>query len=240
MYFYLIIALQGFCIYHLYKSRNNTYWYFIIFFIPVIGSIIYLVTQVFNKQDAEKIQNEISTIINPTKKVRDLEKLLAFSDTFQNRVNLADAFFEIGDFDSAINHYEKALIDYSDNDYHVKKMLVEAYNEVKNFDAVVIHAQSIKSHSEFKQTRTQFLYGLALDKQGETEAAEKHMRAIDQRYSNYNERVILSKFLIHHNKIEDAKAILSEICLEGDHMNSSNRKKYKLAVAEANRLIQSL
>ena len=48
-----------------------------IFFIPVIGSVIYIITQVYNKNDADKIQDEITSIINPTKKIRDLEKKIA-------------------------------------------------------------------------------------------------------------------------------------------------------------------
>ena len=112
MYFYLIIALQAYCLYHLYKNKNDYYWWFVILFLPVIRlSSIYLITQVYNKRDAEKITNEINHIINPTKKITDLEKQLQFSESYQNRVNLADAYLEIKDFNNAINTLFKALDD---------------------------------------------------------------------------------------------------------------------------------
>lgn len=113
MYFYLIIALQGFCIYHMYKNRNPYYWAFLILFLPLVGCIIYFITQVYNKRDAEKISNEIAHVINPTKKVKDLEKRLEFSESYQNRVNLADAYIEIKDYNNAIPHYLEALEDKS-------------------------------------------------------------------------------------------------------------------------------
>ena len=53
-YLSIPFLLQVFCIYHAYKNRKETHWYFIIFFLPIIGGIIYLVTQVFNKQDIAK------------------------------------------------------------------------------------------------------------------------------------------------------------------------------------------
>ncbi|WP_152593061.1 hypothetical protein [Jejuia pallidilutea] len=64
MYFYLIIALQAFCIYHVIKHRNPYYWIFLIFFIPLLGSVIYILTQVYNKRDADKITSGITNIIN--------------------------------------------------------------------------------------------------------------------------------------------------------------------------------
>lgn len=240
MYYYLIVALQAYCIYHAYKNRSDTFWYFLIFFIPVVGSIIYLVTQVYNKRDAEAIQNEIATIINPSKRVKDLHKRLEFSDTFKNRVDLADAYFEIKDYNSAITHYKSALKDYSDSDFYVYKALIDVYSKVENFEKVVFYSEEIKKHSEFQKSITQFQYGLALDKLGKPDEAEQQMKQIDTRYSNYNERIILAKFLMHRNKNKEAIEIVNEVSIEGEHMNKINKRKYKLAIIEARRLKEEL
>ena len=88
MLYYLTIALQGFCIYHLIKNKNEYYWIFLIIFIPVIGSAIYLVSQVYNKRDTNIIKENLTSVLIPTKKVKDLEKRLQFSETFQNRLDL--------------------------------------------------------------------------------------------------------------------------------------------------------
>ena len=74
MFTYLIVALQAFCIYHVIKNRNQYFWIFIIIFIPAIGSIIYLITQVYNKRDASIIKENLTSVLIPTKKVKDLEK----------------------------------------------------------------------------------------------------------------------------------------------------------------------
>lgn len=240
MYYYLIIALQGYCIYHAYKNRNPYYWFFLIFFVPGIGCAIYLITQVYNKRDAEKITNELTHIINPTKKIKDLEKRLQFSETYQNRVNLADAYLEIKDFENAIKHYLEALEDDFENDLYVIKQLMEAYYNNEDFDNVILYAKKIKSHPEFKQSRSQFVYGLALEKVGELDDAETNLKEIDVRYSFYNERLIFAKFLISRDKIEEAKEVLDEVFNESQHMTKPNHKLFRTTIQEVEKLRETL
>ena len=63
MFTYLIVALQAFCINHDNKNRNQYFWIFIIIFIPAIGSIIYLITQVYNKRDASIIKENLTSVL---------------------------------------------------------------------------------------------------------------------------------------------------------------------------------
>ena len=74
MQYYLIIALQGFCVYHCVVNKNHYYWIFAIIFLPVIGSVLYLFMNVFRKSDIDKAQESLTSVIQPTKKIMDLEK----------------------------------------------------------------------------------------------------------------------------------------------------------------------
>lgn len=240
MHYYLIIALQGFCIYHLFKNRNEYYWIFLIIFLPLIGCIIYLITKVYNKRDAEIVTSEIVTLINPTKKVKDLEKMLEFSETFQNQVNLADAYFEIKDYPNAITQYESALDGDHKNDFYVIKNLITAYYKTENYDQVISFSEKIKEHPEFNKSTTQFLYGLALEQSGKLDEAEIQLRAIDVRYSNYDERLVLAKFLLEKSKTDEAKDILNEIHTESQHMTKLNKRKYRATIVEVENLLKNL
>lgn len=240
MYYYLIFALQAFCIYHVIKYRNQYYWIFLILFIPVIGCLIYLVTQVYNKRDANIIKENLTSVLIPTKKVKDLEKRLQFSETFQNRLDLADAFFEMKDYKNAITHYEVALQDKSQNNYFILEKLIAAYYNLKDYNNTISYGAKLKSHPEFKQSKSEFIYGLALHKTGQTNAAEKHLQSIDQRYSNYTERLVLAKFYIENNKLEAAKDILNEISTESKHMTKPNKNKYRSTINEVEKLLKSM
>lgn len=238
MYYYLIIALQAYCLYHLYTNRNAYYWWFVILFLGPLGCAIYLITQVYNKHDAEKITDNLVHVINPTKKVRDLEKRLEFSESYQNRIDLADAYLEIKDYNNAITHYLEALEDQTQNDFYATKQLIEAYFNTENYDKVLFYAEKIKNHPEYKKSRTQFLYGLALEGVGKIEEAETNLRQIDVRYSLYEERLILAKFLLSIKKTEDAKEILNEISTESSHMTKTNKRIYRATIIEVEKLLK--
>ncbi|WP_203257844.1 hypothetical protein [Hyunsoonleella ulvae] len=240
IWYYLVIALQAFCIYHAIKNRAPYYWIFVIFFLSGIGCAIYLITQVYNKRDAEKITSEITNIINPTKKIKDLEKRLEFSDTYQNRVNLADAHLENKDYQNAIQHYKDALDGNFQNDFYVIKNIIEAYDKLEDYKSVVLYGEQIKTHSEFKKSRTQFLYGLALEKEGDLVEAEANLKAIDIRFSFYEERLIYANFLRDIGKIEEAKEILEALISEGRHMTTPNRKRYRSTIMGAENLLSQL
>jgi len=224
----------------MYKNRNPFYWALLIIFLPLIGCAIYLITQVYNKQDAEKITSEITHIIQPTKKITDLEKRLQFSETYQNRVNLADAYLENKDYSKALPHYLEALNDSSQNDFYVASKLVEVYFLAEDYNSVVLYAEKIKNRMEFKKSRTQFLYGLAQEKLGHFESAERNLRQIDIRYSFYEERLTLAKFLISIEKVWDAKEILAEVQNESQNMTKTNKRIYHATIHEVEKLLLDL
>ncbi|MBU3821131.1 hypothetical protein KO566_03585 [Flavobacteriaceae bacterium XHP0103] len=240
MYYYLIIALQAYCIYHIFKNRNSYYWIFAILFLPLIGCIIYFITQVYNKRDVEKVQENIVSIINPTKKIKDLEHKLKFSETYQNRVNLADAYLGIKDYNNAIPHYLEALNDSDLSDLYVAKQLMICYFHIEDFDKVILYAEKIKDRQEFQKSKLQFLYGLALEKKGNLDEAETNLKAIDIRYSFYNERLVLAKFLIERGKEEEAKEILEAIYMESQNMTKQNKKIFRNTILEVEKLKNSI
>lgn len=236
--YYLTIALQIYCMYHVYKNSSNYYWYFIIFFIPLLGCIVYLFTHVFNRRDVANITEELTTIINPTKKIKDLEKELEFSNTFQNKINLADAYFESNDYKNAIVLYEKALEGNFKDEPHTLNKLIHCYFKTNNFDKVIANANKINLEKDFKESI--YFYGLALEHNELYEEAETQLKKVDKRYSNYPERIELSEFLIRRNKKEEAKEILLEITSEIKSMTKVNTKKYRYIINKAEKMLNEI
>lgn len=239
-YYTPVLILQIYCLYHAYKNRKDYFWYLMIFMLPVIGAVFYLFTQVFNKNDLEKISEEIVTAIVPSKKVKDAEKRLAFADTFQNRVALADAHFENGDYENASTHYEAALKGNFQKDFYVIKQMMGAMSESQNYAEVIRLAEKIKDNYEFEKSHAQFIYGLALDKLGRIEEAEKNLKPIDQRYSNYEERLVLAQFYIRNGKRDEAKEILDEIIIESEHMTKPNKRLYRQVISSIKKYREEL
>lgn len=239
-YYTPVLILQIFCLYHAYKNRKDYFWYLLIFLLPLIGAILYILTQVLNKTDIEKVTEEIATVIIPSRKVKEAEKRLAFSDTFQNRVALADAHFENGDYEKASEHYEAALKGNFKKDFYVITQMISAMSQSQNYEEVIRLADQIKDNHEFKNSKSQYIYGLALDKLGRIEEAEQNLKTIDQRYSNYAERLVLAEFYAKNDNKAKAIEILDDIISESQHMTPQNRKTYRQVVTNVRKFREEL
>lgn len=235
-----VLILQVCCLYHAYKNGKDYFWYLIILMLPLLGAILYILTQVINKTDIEKVTEEIVTVIAPSRKVKEAEKRLAFSDTFQNRVALADAHFENRDYENASIQYEAALKGNFQKDFYVITQMISAMSQSQNYEEVIRLADQIKDNHEFKNSRSQYIYGLALDKLGRIEEAEQNLKNIDQRYSNYAERLILAKFYHKNGKKGKAIEILDEVITESDHMTPQNRRQYRQVVTNVRKFREEL
>ena len=240
MYYFLLLALKAYCIYHAFKNNKPFYWYLIIFIVPILGPLIYIITQVYNKSDTKKIQEEITTVLNPTKRIKDLEAKLKFIDTYTNRIDLADAYYANKDFDKAVLNYNITLEDTVQDPLYARQKLILCYFQLSDYNAVITQAELIKDKHEFEGSKQQFCYGLALNELGKREEAEVQLKTIDRPYSNYAERLELAKFYLDNNKASEGKALLNEISMESKSLTKPNQKLYGSTIVEVERLLSSL
>jgi len=239
LYYYFVIVLQAYCIYHCYTKRNNYFWYFVILFIPLLGCILYLFTQVFQKRELDKAQESILAVVNPGKKISDLEAKFYFAETFENQVALADAYLDSQLYEKAIANYNAALGRGFQNDFYTIAKLEEAYYCASAYKEAIKCAEKIKNNSKFKKSKALFYYGLSLEKIGSLAVAEEMLQRFDAPFSNYKERLNLVQFYRRNNKLVEAKSLLQELVLESEQMTKQTRnttrgiiKKVKEELAE--------
>lgn len=237
MTYYILIALQLACAYHIYKNKNSFYWYFAILLLPAIGCLVYVIAQIFNKKDVAVVQKEFTAVINPTKKISQLEKKVEFSDTYSNRVELGDALLAIGNFKEAAVQYDAVLHGNHTSDYYANTQLLIALFEQEKYDEVISIGEKMSKFSDFEKSQAQFKYGLALSKTGKDDEAEAILKKIDQRYSNYPERIALSKFYIENEMQSKALEVLHEMQDEYLNLTKPNKKLHKNTFIEVDRLV---
>lgn len=240
MYFYLIVGLQGYCLYHCFTNKNQYFWFFVILFLPAIGSLAYLVVNVFQQRDIEKVQEGITHVINPNKVIEDLEKGLKFSETFENRVALADAYLDAEIFDKAEEHYNASLVGTFKNDFYVNNQLIKALYFSSQFEKVLENSVRIKDSSKFKKSKASFLYALTLEKTGNIEEAERYLSIFDSPYSKYQERLELAKFYIRNGFSTKARILLEEIEKESEGMSKTSLRQNGVLIKKAKELLESL
>jgi hypothetical protein len=222
-YYYIVLILQGFCLFHSFRRGIQQKWLWIIVFLPLVGSIIYIFSEIINKRDVSSIQNSIqsnvTSFINPTGRIRKFEKKLKFSNTFANKVNLADAYFDNRQYDKAIELYETSLTGVFQDNEHVIKQLVQCYFPFERYEDIIRLAPKIKNTIDFSKSRANFVYAIALEKTGKIDLAEHEFKKMNHTFSNYEQRYAYGEFLLRLNKKDEAVSVFTAMINEAQHLS---------------------
>ncbi|HEY0022088.1 MAG TPA: tetratricopeptide repeat protein [Longimicrobium sp.] len=108
-----ILALQIFLAVHAVRT-GRFYWLFIIFFFPLVGSLVYLFAEYLPSARAGRsglstVTKTVKKVLDPGAEIRRLEDQLSLTDTHDNRVALGRAYRQAGRLDDAIRMYESSL-----------------------------------------------------------------------------------------------------------------------------------
>jgi hypothetical protein len=238
-FYYAIILLQGICVYHVIKKGNQYNWIWLIIFLPLVGCVVYLFSEVLTGRSVGNIQSNLADLVNPNGKIRELEARLKFLDTFQNRVLLADAYAAAGNSDKAIELYESCLTS-TLPDNHVPMQLMLCYFEKeRNADVVSIGEKAVK-FIEFSGSRAKLVYALSLDKLGKTELAEQQFKSLNGRFSNHESRICYGQFLLREGRNEDANEVFSTMYDEVSHLSGRERRANRTWYAKAKEELDKL
>jgi hypothetical protein len=235
------LGLQAICVWHCVRKGNkqtNRIW--LIVFLPLIGSLIYIFTEMFSSRDIQKVQSGIGTVFNPFGTVRKLEANLNFSDTFNNRVALADAYMKTDQTERAIALYESSLTGNFDENEYVLMQLVTGYFLVKRYDDVILTAKKVYDCPQFARSRPHLLYAMAPAYTGSDEQAEKEFMKMKARFSNFESRYQYGRFLAGSDRGPEAKRLFKEMLDEFPHLSGvelrDNRNWFALAKEELKRI----
>jgi hypothetical protein len=239
-YYYFVLGLQGFCVYHSFKRGTQSKWLWIIVFLPLIGSLIYLFSEVIKKRHIDNVQSGVATLVNPSGRIKDLEKKFQFTNTFANRVALADAYFDSRMYDKAIEMYEPALTGlYADNE-HVIRNLIQCYYQFERFEDILRIAPRVASSTEFSRSPANLYYAYALEKAGKLTEAEKEYKRMDHRFSNYEARCAYGDFLLRCDRPKDAALVFNEVVEESERMERREKAGNKVWFERAQRELSKI
>ena len=100
-------------------GRTGRYWWiFIILFFPLVGSIIYFFVEYLPEINTMSKINK-TRIPDKPKDIRLLQRELEITDSVQNRLNLAEAYFHQNQYQESIELLEKCLTGIYADDLHI-------------------------------------------------------------------------------------------------------------------------
>jgi hypothetical protein len=105
---HIVIAL--FFAVHAVRSRQQTYWLFVLFSFPGLGSIVYFLAIYLPdsrlERGARKAIVAAVKSLDPTRELRDARAAFEYTPTAQNQMRLATALYDAGEFDESAQTWE--------------------------------------------------------------------------------------------------------------------------------------
>lgn len=240
-FYYIIIALQAICVIHCIRRGTQQKWIWIIIFVPVIGSLAYLFTEIFSHRQRQSLQEGISgALVSHNARIRRLENNLKFTDTFNNRVILADAYLAAGDAGNAIKLYESSLTGAFEENEHVIIQLIKAYYKKENYGRIIELAKKVYHRPQFARSQAHVLYAIALEKAGSREKAEEEFIKMKARFSYFEARLQYGLFLKRAGREKDARQVFLDMVDEAPHLSPRERRDSRAWIAQARTALKEM
>jgi len=240
-YYYIILILEAFCIIHCLRRGTQQKWLWMLIVLPVIGCLVYIYSEILTNRSAIRVPKiDVGAVLNPGAKLKKLEDELRFTDTFANKVKLADAYLDAGYTDKAVELYQASLTGAFAENEHVMAQLIIAYFEQGRYEEIIPIAKKLYKLPQFARSKAHIRYAMALENTGQVELAENEFKAMKGRYAYFEPRYQYGLFLVRQDRDQDAYQLFTDILDEVPQLSAMERKANRVWFAKAKDEVKKL
>lgn len=235
-YYYIVLLLQAFCIYHAYQNGQGAKWFFLIIFLPMIGCLIYLYANFGSKiksANISSISENVKGALVKNYRIEQLEKQLQYSDTIANKIALADEHLNVGNYTTAFEMYKSCLKGLYKDDTELLMKIVKSSYLTENYKTTIVCGERLGDRMEFKNSEEKMALAWAYYREGKVEQAAATFEELDARFSNYKHRYEYAMFLKEEGDTAASKAKLEEVIDEINAIQGPSRKNFTTTLKEA-------
>lgn len=237
----LLLIVQISFAYHAIKNGKEYFWIYIIIFVPLLGCILYFLTQVLpeagQSSAARKAKRGLVKAIDPKRELRKRKELLELSNSLANRLQLADECMEVGFYDDAISLYQDCLKGIEEHNPHTMLKLAQANFALNNYQhAKEILEDLMRFNPDFRSTTGHLLYARTLENLNLDEQALHEYEILSTSYPGEEARTRYALLLKKGGKTEEAIQLFRETLTRAKHAPRYYRKREKewIAIAQSN------
>lgn len=242
-YYYIILILQAFCLYHAYQSGQGAKWFFLIIFLPMIGCLIYLYANFGSKlrtANISAIGENVKGALVKNYRIEQLEKQLQYSDTIANKIALADEHLHVGNYETAFELYTSCLKGLYKDDTELLMKIVKSSYLTENYKTTIICGERLGDRMEFKNSEEKIALAWAYYREGNAEQAEMIFEELDTRFSNYKHRYEYAMFLKEEGRTAESKTQLQAVIDEINAIQGPSRKNFTATLKDAKAALSQL
>jgi hypothetical protein len=243
--FAVTIIIQIALVVHVLRTGRAIWWIFIIFFLPAIGSIAYVVVELLpewsNSFHGRKAMKGVRKTLSPGAELRQRERLHSMSGSVDAARHLARELIESGRFAEAVELYENALTGLYEHDPDLLLGLAEAQFGKGEFEQARHTLERLTEHNpDYRSPTGHLLYARTLQEVGELDPAEKEYEAVSAYFPGAEAKVRYATLLEQLGKGKEAKTVYEDVVASAEIGPRHYRKVQKRWIREAKEALKRL
>ena len=212
----ILLVIEVVLIVHAAKTGRFMPWGFIIFFLPGIGSLVYILVELvpewLGSPRARRAGGRLVNTLDPGKRYRLLTDQIEVTDTIANRSALAEECLTLGKYDEALRHYEHILsLPMGDDAIYALGKARAEFGLGRPQDAVATLDDLRTRWPDYHSAEGHLLYARALEESGRTEDALAEYQALANYYPGAQARVRYGLLLGKAGRAAEANSVLTEV-----------------------------
>lgn len=235
---FLTIAVQIGLIVHVLRTGRPVFWAFVIFFAPLIGSLVYffveLLPELSGNPRARTALRGIRKSLDPNADIRKLKKQHELSGSVDAARHLADELIAAGRFEEAVDHYQGALKGMYEHDPNLLLGLAEAQFGHEDFVASKNTLERLATENpNFKSAPGHLLYARTLENSDAAEAALEEYAAVSVYYAGAEAKCRFATLLEREGQSERALELFQDLVDSAELAPRHYRRAQREWIAQA-------
>lgn len=211
---HFLIAI-GFAV-HCYNSGRPSFWIMVLLFVPLLGSIAYvmfeLLPEMANTRRGRQVASDIRTAFDPDREWRERSEQVRTSDNVDAKLKFAAECERKGMWDEAIDMYRKSAQGIFADDPEIFRGLARAQlggGDPKGAEATLEKLRAL--HPTYQNQDAHLTYARALEAQDRLKEAESEYRALAGYYIGVEARTRYALLLQKLGQPAEARPMFEEV-----------------------------
>lgn len=216
---HFLIAV-GFAV-HAMRTGRPQYWLFILLFVPLAGSVAYvlieLLPELARTRRARQVTGSIGDIVNPDREWRRRLEHASINNSVSAKLALAEEAERKGMWLEAVALYEASATGIYATEPPVLVALARAYLGAGNAKAALSTLDRLQAaHPKIENAEGHLLYARALEAEGRTGEAEHELVSLLGYHNGIEAKARLAMLLLKRGEPKKARVLFEEIVRSSD------------------------